>query len=165
MMAAAAAAAGAAPGPIPADRDTWEDETVDERAVRRAWNQYLLTIVDEKKKSIYEQAKLHVPHLVVTEETILGLKTITGQTNQAKKESLLAINRQKRWEINERIKGLKCANKHGWEVATEFISQRDPDDDKEVKEAIAAVKKRKAAKTTEHQPTKAPRGRGRGRGY
>ena len=91
-----------------------------------------------------------VPLLVTLEDNILAWKTVTGQANLAKKETMLAQTRASCWDCNERIKGLRCANKHGWEVATEFLSNRDPEDDKEVKEAIAAVKKRSAAKAANH---------------
>ena len=148
-------------------RDDWEGETPDQRVARRALYQTLLHPgMDEKKKSVFEQASVHVPCVIMQEDAILHLRGVPrGEDVEeaAKTGASIEKLRQVRSILVHRIRLLMMASNHGWDLVNVVRTERKIGEDKEVANAIEKLEKKKKEKEKEKKEEKDSRRGYRGR--
>ena len=134
-------------------RDDWEAEAPEVRVARRARYQSLLHPgMDEKKKSVYEQALSLVPTIILQEDAIDHLKdNPKGDTPAAIAKTDVSMDklRQARANLVERLKILMMACNHGWDLVNVVLDERKIGEDKEVAHAMEKLEKKKKEKEKE----------------
>ena len=150
-------------------RDDWEQEAPEQRLARRGQYQTLLHPgMDEKKKSVFEQASSHVPAIILQEDAILHLKGVPrGDDAEEAAKTTTAIDklRQVRAIHVQRLRILMMACNHGWDLVNVVLTDRKIGEDKEVASAMEKLEKKKKEKEKEKREKEKEDKESRGRGF
>ena len=148
------------------DRDKWEEETERERALRRAKNQALLGL-EAEKKNIYDQEVLLVLPLAGQEDAILHIKSKAKAAGEEgiKDEKALENLRVAREAMAYRLKLLRLANGHGWELVSAYEENNKEGEDKEILSAYETLRRKKKERTADKNAAAKSRGGRRDRFY
>ncbi len=127
--------------------DDWENETPAQRAQRRAQLQAQVDALHTTTTSegILHQMSLAVSCLISFEDTIVYLTHLDFQGAElleADRDARAQDLREKRRNLAERIHELKVANRYGWPTLKEYKRKRGTAGNKELEQAIDAVRAR-----------------------